>query len=155
MDEGGKEASRTRPQPSAQQNRFPRKKQNHRDSSRPRTIIGKSVSAGLVSIKGADLTVNKYVSRFHIDTTVAALREYISQKGVEVVELEEIKTVHSRYKSFRLRVKRSELNKIEDARGRHSMSLLSSEASRQRRRGRRRKQRLFIMNQKWIQTRLG
>ena len=86
-----------------------------RDASRPRTIIGRSVSDGLLSVKGADLTVNKYISRFHMDTTEETLRQFISQKDVTVVELDTIKTTHDRYKSFRLRVKRSDLEKIEDA----------------------------------------
>ena len=69
---------------------------------------------GLISIKGADLTTNKFVSRFHNDTTDEALREYITNQEVAVIELEEIKTAHGRYKSFRLRVKRSNLAHIED-----------------------------------------
>ena len=73
------------------------------------------MSDGLLSIKGADLTTNKYVSRFHMDTTENELRQFISQKDVTVVELESIKTTHNRYKSFRLCVKRSDLDKIEDA----------------------------------------
>ena len=89
--------------------------QKRRDLSRPKTIIGKSVSQGLVSIKGADLTINKYVSRFHTDTTKEALREFISQKNVTVVELEPIPTTHNRYKSFRLRIKRADLDQIENA----------------------------------------
>ena len=86
-----------------------------RDASKPRTIIGRNVSDGLLSIKGADLTVNKYISRFHMDTTINELRQFISQKDVTVVELDPITTAHNRYKSFRLRVKRSDLDKIEDA----------------------------------------
>ena len=105
--------SKTAPRPSTNlrmgANRKPR------DASRPRTIIGRNVSDGLLSIKGADLTVNKYISRFHMDTTEETLRQFISQKDVTVVELEPIKTAHERYKSFRLRVKRSDLEKVEDA----------------------------------------
>ena len=50
-----------------------------------------------------------------MDTTEETLRQFISQKDVTVVELDTIKTTHDRYKSFRLRVKRSDLEKIEDA----------------------------------------
>ena len=90
-------------------------KRGSRESSRPRTIIGKNVNNGLISIKGADLTMNKFISRFHNDTTNEALRDFIIDKGVSVVELEEINTTHNRYKSFRLRVKRTDLVRIDDA----------------------------------------
>ena len=85
-----------------------------RDSSRPRTIIGKSVSQGLVSVKGADLTINKYVGRFHNDVVEEDVRKFIEDKGVTVVELEPLDTKHQRFKSFRLRFKRGQLDKIED-----------------------------------------
>ena len=85
-----------------------------RDSSRPRTIIGKSVSEGLVTVKGADLTINKYVGRFHNDVVEEDIRKFIEDKGVTVVELEPLDTKHHRFKSFRLRFKRSQLDKIED-----------------------------------------
>ena len=85
-----------------------------RASSRPRTIIGKSVRDGLTSVKGADLTVNKYIGRFHNNSTVENVRQYIEGQGVTVVELEKIDTKHHRFKSFRLRVKRTELERVED-----------------------------------------
>ena len=94
------------------QNRHQRDK---RESSRSKTIIGKSVKDGLISVKGADLTVNKYVGRFHNDVTLDGLRDYIVSQNVTVVELEQLDTKHGRFKSFRLRVKRAELDRIEDA----------------------------------------
>ena len=78
-------------------------------------IIGKSVRDGLVSVKGADLTVNRYVGRFHNDSDVEAVRKYILDQGITVVELEELERKHNRFKSFRLRVKRADLPRIEDA----------------------------------------
>ena len=69
---------------------------------------------GLVSVKGADLTINKYVGRFHNDVTEATLRSYIEDAGVSVVELELLDTKHNRFKSFRLRVKRAQLDRVED-----------------------------------------
>ena len=89
-------------------------KSGQRSSSRPKTIIGKKVNEGLVSFKGADLTVNKYVGRVHIDVTTEGFHEYIIENGVDPVELEPLETKHRRFKSFRLRVKRSDLPKIED-----------------------------------------
>ena len=85
-----------------------------RDSSRPRTIVGKSVKDGLVSVKGADLTVNRYVGRWHNDVTVDAVKDFITKQDVEVVELEPLVTNHSLFKSFRLRIKKLQLPKIED-----------------------------------------
>ena len=83
--------------------------------SKPPMIIGKSVKDGLLSIKGADLTVNRYVGRFHNETTTDAVRQFIVDEGITVVELEVLVTKHNRFKSFRLRVKRSDLPRIEDA----------------------------------------
>ena len=85
-----------------------------RDSSRPRTIVGKSVKDGLVSVKGADLTINRYVGRWHNDVTADRVKEFITKQGVEVVELEPLVTNHKLFKSFRLRLKKAQLNLIED-----------------------------------------
>ena len=79
--------------------------------SRPTTIIGKNVKEGLTSVKGADLTVNRYVGRFHNESTTEGVRKFIADQGVK---LEDLETKHGRYKSFRLRVKRSELAIIEN-----------------------------------------
>ena len=78
-------------------------------------MIGKNVNAGLISLKGADLTVNRYVGRVHNDTTLDDLREYITSRTITVIELEQLETRHTRFKSFRLRVKRDDLERMEDA----------------------------------------
>ena len=85
-----------------------------RDFSRPRTIIGKNVSSGLISVKGADLTVNRYVGRWDNNATGDAVTEFIVNKEVSVIELEELETKHGRFKSFRLRIRKSQLSTIED-----------------------------------------
>ena len=90
--------------------RRPQAKRQQRSSSRPKTIIGKDVKDGLLSFKGADLT-----ARVHNDVTFDALRKYITDSGVTVVELEALATKHQRFQSFRLRVKRSDLKQIEQA----------------------------------------
>ena len=74
----------------------------------------KSVKNGLVSVKGADLTVNRYVGRWHNDVTKAAVSDFISKQNVVVVELEDLPTKHGRFKSFRLRIKKTDLSLIED-----------------------------------------
>ena len=98
-----------------QQRRIVNLNRESRGSSKPRTIIGKSVNNGLVSFKGADLTVNKYVGRVHNDVTADELRQYICNTGVTVVELETLETKHQRFQSFRLCVKRADLDRIEKA----------------------------------------
>ena len=91
-----------------------RNKSRQRDFSRPRTIIGKSVNDGLFSVKGADLTVNRYVGRWHNDTTIDGVKEFITKQNVSVVELVDLETKHERFKSFRLRIKKTQLPLIED-----------------------------------------
>ena len=65
-------------------------------------------------MKGADLTVNKYIGRVHNDTTMEDLREYTVSRNVTVVELEPLKTKHKRFQSFRFRAKREDLELLED-----------------------------------------
>ena len=96
-------------------NQRPHDNQRPRDSSRPRTIIGKSVRDGIVSVKGADLTTNRYIGRWDNEVTTDGVKEFIASQDVTVVELEELSTKHGRFKSFRLRVKKSDLASIEDA----------------------------------------
>ena len=67
-----------------------------------------------MSVKGADLTVNKYIGRLHNDTTIDDLRQYIVSRNVTVVELEPLKTKHQRFQSFRFRAKREDLEHLED-----------------------------------------
>ena len=58
--------------------------------------------------------MNKYVGRVHNDTTHDDLRKFITDSGVTVVELEALETKHQRFQSFRLRVKRTDLDRIEE-----------------------------------------
>ena len=67
-----------------------------------------------MSVKGADLTVNRYIGRFHNDVTLDGVKEFIAAQNVTVVELEELDTKHGRFKSFRLRVKKTDLAVIQD-----------------------------------------
>ena len=111
---GGRGGGRGR-QAAPYQNRHANlKSSTTRDASRSRTVIGKKVSNGLISLKGADLTVNRYIGRVHNDTTLDDLREYISSRNITVIELEQLETKHQRFKSFRLRVKKDDLEHMED-----------------------------------------
>ena len=88
-------------------------KRGSSNASQSRVIIGKKVNEGLLSVKGADLTVNKYIGRLHNDVTSEAMREFLVAQQITVVKLEQLETKHGRFKSFRLRVKRDDLEKIE------------------------------------------
>ena len=65
-------------------------------------------------MKGADLTINKYIGHVHNDVTTENVREFLASHKVDVVELEALQTKHNRFKSFRLRVKRDDLEIIEE-----------------------------------------
>ena len=89
--------------------------QRSRDASQQsRVIIGKKVSAGLLSMKGADLTINKYIGRVHNDVSQEDVRKFLVDQNVTVMELEQLDTKHNRFKSFRVRVKRDDLEIIEE-----------------------------------------
>ena len=85
-----------------------------RDVSRSRTVIGKNVNDGLISLKGADLTINKYIGRVHNETTIEDLLNLITSQKITIVELEQLETKHQRFKSFRLRVKKDDVERMED-----------------------------------------
>ena len=78
-------------------------------------IIGKKVIAGVVSWKGADLTVARYVGRVAVGASPEEIRLFLQEKEVEVVELMPLTTRHSRFLSFKLVVKKQHLPIIEDA----------------------------------------
>jgi hypothetical protein len=86
----------------------------NRSSSRSLMIVGKSISVGLIYIKGADLTVNRHIGCIDNSVELETLCQYVSTKDVTVVELEQLDTKHSRFKSFRLRVKKLEIRKVDD-----------------------------------------
>ena len=65
-------------------------------------------------MKGADLTINKYIGRVHNDVTLDDVRSFLVGQNVSVVELEQLETKHKRFKSFRVRVKRADLEIIEE-----------------------------------------
>ena len=108
---GGRGGQRGRGGGHHSRTQFPRGSSN---VSQSRVIIGKKVNEGLLSVKGADLTVNKYIGRLHNDVTIEGMREFLDSQKVTVVELEQLETKHDRFKSFRLRVKRDDLKIIEE-----------------------------------------
>ena len=100
----------------AQSNRRGGKKKStapNRGASAP-IVIGKSVNAGLVSWKGAELTVAHNIGRFASGTTSEEISNSLRDKGVEVVELSPLPTKHDRFLSFKLVLKKSQLPIIEN-----------------------------------------
>ena len=61
------------------------------------------------------MTVAKYVGRIANGTTVDELRKYVQDtKGVDVVSLEQLTTKHDAFQSYKLVIKKQDLEKIED-----------------------------------------
>ena len=76
-------------------------------------VIGKNVNSGVVSWRGADLTVARYIGRVAIGTTAEEIRASLESRGVDVISIEAIKTKHTRFASFKLVIKKSQLEIIE------------------------------------------
>lgn len=90
-----------------------REKSKRRGGNGP-IVIGKKVNEGVVSWKGADLTVARYLGHVAIGTSADDIKTSLQSKGVEVVELQPLTTKHSRFLSFKLVVKKAQLSIIED-----------------------------------------
>ena len=89
-----------------------------RSRSRPSNqniVVGKKVAEGVVSWRGADLTTNRYIGNVDIEASVDDVRTSIEGIGIKVIELEELQCRHSRHKSFRLRLKKADVPKTEQA----------------------------------------
>ena len=83
-----------------------------RSSKSSTIVIGKKVSAGVVSWKGADLTATRYICRCAYGTTVEDVRATLEFHNVDVVSLEAIPTKHTRFSSFKLVVKKEQLDVV-------------------------------------------
>ena len=77
-------------------------------------VIGTSVSAGRISLKGADLTVAKYIGYLDNSTQPEDIRALLDEHQVETISLDPIPQKHNRFKSFKLVVKKSQLSIVED-----------------------------------------
>ena len=69
---------------------------------------------GLRSWKGADLTLSFYVGFADIDSTTDIMKAGIEEQGVGVVELEELTRRHNRFKSFRLVIRKKDVETIKN-----------------------------------------
>ena len=60
------------------------------------------------------MTINKYIGRVHNDVTTENVRKFLDSHKVNVIESEQLETKHNRFKSFRLRVRRDDLEKLKN-----------------------------------------
>ena len=88
-----------------------------RSNSRPRKVsnlvVGKKVVDGLISWRGADLTTELYVGNVSVNVSLEEAKTAISELGVDVVELERVGK-HNHFQSFRLRIRKADMDKIRD-----------------------------------------
>ena len=98
--------------PNPSSNKNPRQRPPARKSST--VVIGTSVNAGRISLKGADLTVAKYIGYLDNETQPEDIRALLDEHQVETISLDPIPQKHNRFKSFKLVVKKSQLSIVED-----------------------------------------
>ena len=77
-------------------------------------VVGQKVNDGILSIRGADLTVSLYVGQIDNSYEVNDMKTFIEGQNVKVVELEELARKHNRFKSFRLCIRKKDLDSIKD-----------------------------------------
>ena len=91
---------------------FREERKNAKRDKNSSIIIGQNVNAGVVSWKGADLTVTRYVGRVAVGTSAEEIRTWLESKNVNVVGIEAISTKHQRFSSFKLTIKKAQLEII-------------------------------------------
>jgi hypothetical protein len=77
-------------------------------------IIGDNINAGLVSWKGVDLTLSRYIGRVPIEMSTEVIMNYLNGRGVDVIELTPNETKNNRFLSFKLVIRKSHLHILED-----------------------------------------
>ena len=78
------------------------------------TVIGKKVNAGVVSWKGADLTIAKYIGRCALGTTTDDVKATLDAHKVEILSLEAVQTKHNRFALFKLVAEKAQQETIEN-----------------------------------------
>jgi hypothetical protein len=79
-----------------------------------KVVIGRKVNEGTVSCRGADLTLNKHIGNVDNSVESDTIVDCIKAKGVDVIKFEELERKHTRFKSFRLCLKKDHWKLIED-----------------------------------------
>lgn len=105
--------TRDPPRPTKDQPR-PGKDQRSRGSSKSRIVIGQKVSSGLLSFRGVDRTVTKYIGHVDNSTPIDVIRSWVQEGNVDVIDMEELARRHSHWKSFKITVKQADVKTIED-----------------------------------------
>ena len=77
-------------------------------------MVGKKVNAGLLSFKGADLTIDFFLTYADVNCTPADIKTWTQNEGVELVEVEEVPQRHSHFKSFRICVRKKDVETIKN-----------------------------------------
>jgi hypothetical protein len=93
------------------------KKPGHKNHSKESGIvIGRSVSNGSISWKGADLSVHHYIGNIDLESNNDEIKSYIEEKGITVLGFEENQPKYEPkcFKSFHLTLKKSDLPNSED-----------------------------------------
>ena len=75
-------------------------------------LVGKKVSDGRMSWRGADLTANYYIGHVSVDVDPKLITSDIESLGVRVVEFEQLELKHNRFKSFRLCIRKADFPKL-------------------------------------------
>ena len=96
----------THSRPNGRSNSKARKPQN--------IVVGKKVNDGIISLRGADLTASLYIGYVDNSVSLDDLKGYIESLNVNVVELDDIARKHNRFKSFRLCLRKKDLETIKD-----------------------------------------
>ena len=58
------------------------------------------------------MTTARYVGRVANGATLEEVKDYIKGQGVDVVELEQLATKHALFQSYKLVIKRADVNKV-------------------------------------------
>ena len=90
-----------------------RERDRSRNRQAPTIFVGNKVASGLVSFKGADLTVDRYVGRIDVNADNAEVKAFIENSGVTLIDFKENPRTHSSFKSFKITARRSDLPKLE------------------------------------------
>ena len=77
-------------------------------------VIGKKVSDGELSWRGADLTISRYIGRVALGTSTDDVKALLVDNGVDIVSLEPLSLNHNRFQSYKLVIKKSQLPLIEN-----------------------------------------
>ena len=70
---------------------------------------------GELSWGGVELLSHRYIGNVNSNVTASMIEDDLKSRGIDVVKLEEnVITKHSRFKSFKLTVKRDDEEKVDD-----------------------------------------